>query len=218
MFLSYNIYQRFKLLSDMKDITTDLFKVKSSVKTPTAGSMLVAEPFMRESYFNHGVVSLIDYVADEGATGVVMNNRTEYMLADLLEGIDNTSQIPVFCGGPLGQDRLYFLHTLGGDIIPNARRYAPGIYVGGDFDAIISYVNSGYPIDGAVRFFIGYSNWAEGQLERELRQESWVLAPSPGQASELLSDVGDRYWHRAVRSLGPAYRAWSLLPRNVIVN
>ena len=40
----------------MKDITTDLFKVKSSVKTPTAGSMLVAEPFMRESYFNHGVV------------------------------------------------------------------------------------------------------------------------------------------------------------------
>ena len=33
----------------MKDITTDLFKVKSSVKTPTAGSMLVAVPFMRES-------------------------------------------------------------------------------------------------------------------------------------------------------------------------
>lgn len=80
MFLSYNIYQRFKLLSDMKDITTDLFKVKSSVKTPTAGSMLVAEPFMRESYFNHGVVSLIDYVADEGATGVVMNNRTDICL------------------------------------------------------------------------------------------------------------------------------------------
>lgn len=109
----------------MKDITTNLFRVKSPSQAPTAGGLLVAEPFMREGYFNHGVVSLIDYVPDEGATGVVMNNRTEYLLGELLEGIETKARIPVFCGGPLGQDRLYFLHTLGSDIIPNARSYAP---------------------------------------------------------------------------------------------
>ena len=202
----------------MKDITTNLFKIKSTSKIPMAGGMLVAEPFMREGYFNHGVVSLIDYVPDEGATGVVMNNRTEYSLDELLDGVNSQNRIPVFCGGPLGQDRLYFIHTLGSDIIPQARRYAPGIYVGGDFDAIISYVNSGYPLEGAVRFFIGYSNWVEGQLERELRQESWVLATPPADPTDMLRSAGDSYWHRAVRSLGPAYRSWTLLPRNVSVN
>ena len=90
----------------MKDITTNLFRVKSPSQTPTAGGLLVAEPFMREGYFNHGVVSLIDYVPDEGATGVVMNNRTEYLLGELLEGIETQARIPVFCGGPLGQDGL----------------------------------------------------------------------------------------------------------------
>ena len=80
----------------MKDITTNLFQVKSPSQTPTAGGLLVAEPFMREGYFNHGVVSLIDYVPDEGATGVVMNNRTEYLLGELLEGIETQARIPVF--------------------------------------------------------------------------------------------------------------------------
>ncbi len=32
----------------MKDITTNLFRVKSPSQTPTAGGLLVAEPFMRE--------------------------------------------------------------------------------------------------------------------------------------------------------------------------
>lgn len=202
----------------MKDITTNIFRVRSTAQRPTVGGLLVAEPFMREGYFNHGVVSLIDYVPDEGATGVVMNNRTEYMLDELLEGVTTEERIPVFCGGPLGQDRLYFIHTLGPDIVSKARRYAPGLYVGGDFDAIISYINAGYATEGAVRFFVGYSNWAEGQLERELRSDKWAQAPSPANVSDLLRTAGDAYWHRAVRSLGSSYRSWNLLPRNLSAN
>lgn len=202
----------------MKDITTNLFRVKSQIQTPSVGGLLVAEPFLRESYFNHGVVSLIDYIPGEGATGVVMNNRTEYQLSELLEGIEHRQDIPVFCGGPLGQDRLYFLHTLGSEIVPEARKYSSGFYVGGNFDAITSYVNAGYPVEGYVRFFIGYSNWSEGQLEKEIRQESWALAPAPESPNDLLQSAGDRYWHRTVRSLGPAYRSWTLMPRNVSAN
>lgn len=202
----------------MKDITTNLFKVKSPAHRPTCGGLLIAEPFMKESYFNHGVVSIIDYIPDEGATGVVMNNRTEYMLDELLDGIHTDADIPVFCGGPLGQDRLYFIHTLGPDIIPQARAYAPGLFVGGEFDAIIAYINAGYPTEGNVRFFVGYSNWVEGQLEREIEQESWAQAPMPVPPSELLRNAGDSYWHRRVASLGSAYRSWTLIPRNVTNN
>lgn len=202
----------------MKDITTNLFRVKNYTDKPACGALLVAEPFLKESYFNHGVVSLIDYIPSEGATGVVMNNNTDYKLGELLDGVDPELDIPVFCGGPVGQDRLFFIHTLGPDIIPQARQYAPGLYVGGDFDTIINYVNAGYPTEGVVRFFIGYCNWVEGQLERELREETWAMAPAPSSASDLLQDVADPYWHRTVRSMGSRYRSWSLMPRNTSAN
>ncbi len=191
----------------MKDITTNLFRVKSSSQPPAVGGLLVAEPFIHESYFNHGVVSLIDYVPDEGATGVVMNNRTEYQLNELLEGIETRIQIPVFCGGPLGQDRLYFLHTLGSEIIPNARRYAPGIYIGGDFDAIISYVNAGYPVDGAVRVF--YRLQQLGRRAARTRNTPGKLGHSP--ATRMCIRPAS---YRRRQLLAPhSSVAWSGLPR-----
>ncbi len=125
----------------------------------------MAEPFLKDNYFSHGVVSLIDYLPEEGATGIVMNNCTDYMLSDLLEGTQPEVDLRVFCGGPLGLDRLYFVHTLGSDIVPGAREYSPGLYVGGDFDAVLDYINCGFDTNGIIRFFIGYSNWAPGQLD-----------------------------------------------------
>lgn len=202
----------------MNDLNTHFFKVSGTKLMPCAGHVLIAEPFLSDDCFNHGVVSLIDYLPEEGTTGVVLNNRTEYMLPELLDGIDPAVSIPVFCGGPLGQDRLYFIHTLGSDVIPNARRYTGGLYIGGDFDSAIKYVNQGYPTEGCIRFFIGYSSWAEGQLEREIMDERWVNMLYPPSPEEILTGAGDRFWHRFVGYLGDSYRAWNLLPRNAVCN
>ncbi|MBD5220455.1 MAG: YqgE/AlgH family protein [Muribaculaceae bacterium] len=202
----------------MKDITTTLFRVPAYGISPVGGSMLVAEPFTDERYYFHGVVSVIDYLAGEGATGVVMNNLTDYTLPELLDGVNADIKVPVYCGGPSGQDRIFFIHTLGSDIIPGAREYAPGLYVGGDFDAIVNYINSGYPVDGVVRFFIGYCSWCEGELEREIAHDSWALAPDGLAPEDALTGGSDRYWHRLVRSLGPRYRSWQLIPRNADYN
>lgn len=198
----------------MKDLATTLFKVSTDKSLPCCGGLLIAQPFLQESYFCHSVVSIIDYLATEGATGVVMNNRTGYTLDKLLDGIRPGSEVPVYCGGPLGQNRLYFIHNLGAGIVPHARLYSPGLYVGGDFEAIISYINAGYPAEGSVRFFIGYSSWSEGMLEREINEGSWVQAPLPQSYDTLLTLSGDAYWHRAVRSLGDTYRSWRLLPQD----
>ncbi|MDE6526707.1 MAG: YqgE/AlgH family protein [Muribaculaceae bacterium] len=202
----------------MKDIASILFKISGTKETPAAGSVLLAEPFLKDTFFTHGVMSVIDYMPEEGATGVILNNRSEYRLADLLEGITADEAIPVFCGGPTGQDRLYFIHTLGPDIIADARPYANGLYVGGNFDDAVNYVNDGYATDGAIRFFLGYCNWVEGQLEREIRKDTWVGLTRRPNPEDLLTGAGDAYWHRMVRTLGPDYRSWSLLPRNAVCN
>ena len=198
----------------MKNLANGLFHVVAiDERAPRCGGLLVAEPFLKESYFNHGVISIIEYASDEGATGVVMNNRTEYMLSELLDGVSPEADQPVYCGGPLGLDRLYFIHTLGPDVIPDGRPIGNGLYVGGDFDSVIEYINSGYPADGNIRFFIGYSSWGAGQLEREIREGTCAQAPLPSEPQKLLEGNADPYWHRNVRALGEAYRPWQLLPR-----
>ena len=201
----------------MKDITTNIFNVTTVKGDVRQGALLVAEPFLSEPYFNHGVLSLVDYSPEEGAMGVVMNYRTANMLSDVLDGISPQFDAPVYCGGPLGQDRLFFIHTLGSDIISDAREYTTGLFVGVDFSAIIDYVNSGYTLDGVLRFFVGYSGWSRGQLEDELAGDVWALTDFDN-PHELLHGNGDPYWHRCVRHMGEPYRSWQLLPRNIHAN
>ena len=184
---------------------------------PAPGAFLVSEPFLREEYFNHSVIALVEYEPGGEAMGVVLNNESEYTLQELIEGVETQEPIPVYCGGPVGNDRLFFIHTLG-DVIPETQPLGNGLWVGGNFDAILSIVNDGYKLDGSIRFFLGYSGWSNGQLEDELSRNVWVVAPRLEEASEMLSGDGDAYWHRAVRSLGPSFRGWLYHPRNPMVN
>lgn len=206
----------------MKDLCSTLFDVRTSAvaSAPAPGRLLVSEPFLEEDCFSHSVATLLDYEPRGGAMGVVLNHRTPSLLADVLDSDAGVRvDVPVYCGGPLALDRLYFLHTLGSDIVPGSRpSYADGLYVGGDFDAMIDYINSGYTIDGCVRFFVGYSSWEAGQLESEIAEGTWAVSESPALASELLCGAGDAFWHRRVRALGSAYRAWRLVPRVSCVN
>lgn len=198
---------------------SDLFRFETRNGEVRQGDLLVAEPFLDEAYFTRAVVALIDYDNAGGeATGVVLNNRAACSLADLLGQVSKDVDVPVYVGGPLGHDRLYFIHTLGADVISDARLFAPGIYIGGDFDSIVDYVNSGYTVDGAVRFFIGYSGWAKGQLDDELKNDVWAVSGMPQQPGVMLAGQGEELWRRAVGLLGNAYRPWLLVPRNVDSN
>lgn len=203
----------------MKDLSTSILKIRTVRPSAIApGSLLVAEPFLTEEYFNHGVVTLVDYSAEEGALGLVMNNPTGHMLDEFIEGVSEQSKVPVFCGGPVGPDRMVFMHTLGETVFEGAQEFAPGLYLGGDFDSAVDYVNSGYPLDGVIRFFIGYSGWGTGQLNDEIDNDTWAVTDAPAKLSMLLSGSDDAYWHRFVRHMGEPYRAWRFFPREVNAN
>lgn len=196
-----------------------IFNLKT-IKLPVhEGDLLIAQPFLDEDWFSRAVISVIDYDRKNGATGVVLNNLMTYTLGEVLDGVaPGAHDIPVFCGGPVSQDRLYFIHTLGTQIFAGAREYAPGLYIGGDFDSAMQYVNEGYPVDGCLRFFVGYSGWSPGQLEQEMRDDTWAISPVIGEPADLLRGEGDPYWHRIVRQMGTAYRSWQLLPRDLHAN
>lgn len=201
----------------MKTLNSELFNIDLPKEKPGVGSLLVAEPFLRESYFNHAVICLIDYEDGEVSMGLVMNKSTSYCLSDLVSSVSREEPIPVYCGGPMSRDRLYFIHTLG-DIIPGARSISDtGLYIGGDFNSLINYVNAGYPIEGNVRFYLGYSGWDAGQLDDELSKNVWAVAPIADDA-DALTGSDDGYWHGAVRRLGSDYRWWRYHPQHPYFN
>lgn len=198
------------------DLRHLLFDFDFPTGKPRTGALLVSEPFLREAYFSHSVILLIEHDARANAMGIVLNKSTNYTIGQVIPGVDDDVDVPLFCGGPMSLDRLYFLHTLDA-LIPGGREVIPGLWIGGDFEAMTDYVNSRYPTEGRIRFFVGYSGWDPMQLEGELRKKVWTVAPPPA-PPKLLTGDDDAYWHRIVHSLGPEYRGWMYHPENPRAN
>lgn len=198
----------------MLDYDRLIFNIDIDTPTPRPGKLMVAEPFMTDDYFRHSVVCMVECGPDVNAMGIVLNHSTGYTLQELVSEITVEEPVPVFCGGPLSCDRLYYLHTLGPRLIPGSLAVAPGLYIGGDFEAMIEYVNEGFPIEGTVRFFVGYSGWSHEQLEAELSQNTWKVTNIHTPAGLELTGSDDAYWHRHVRAMGSAFRGWRYHPRN----
>ena len=197
---------------DMPDLESSIFKINHPTSSPAIGSLLVAEPFLREEYFNHAVISLIEYERGKSAMGLVLNKATGYTLGEAIEGIQEEVDIPIYCGGPLSCDRLFYLHSLG-DEFDGARQIADGLFIGGDFEQVKNYVNMGLDTEGKIRFFVGYSGWDRFQLEEEIEKHVWAVAPKPVN-SEILHEDGDSFWYHIVRMLGKPYRNWLYHPVN----
>ncbi len=200
----------------MDDLIGDIFSVKRHQPDPMAGDLLVAAPFIGGGCFNHALVCIIEHSADSGTMGLVVNKESGYTLGELVEGIDVNEEVPVFVGGPVHDDRLYYMHTLG-SAIPDSVEVADGLYVGGDFEAVKSYVAAGCPVAGCMRFFVGYSGWTSGQLRQELDNRDWVVAKMLD-VGEVLVANGEVAWRTQVSMLGEDYRLWLNCPVNVRLN
>lgn len=198
------------------NIDSTLFNIDIPSAYPSEGKLLVAEPMLHGDIFSHSVVCLIDYESQKPSMGLIMNYATGYKLGELTDIVDESVEIPLFCGGPVENERLFYMHTLG-DLFPGARQIASGLWIGGDFETVINYIRNGYPTEGMIRFFAGYSGWDPGQLNEEMKAHTWAVA-KPMDPEEMLTGQGDAYWHRAVKSLGPNYKWWRMHPMLPFVN
>lgn len=183
---------------------------------PRRGSLLIADPLMDNIYFRRSVVMILDVNPGEGHLGLALNKRTRLTLHDLMCGWERGKEIPVYCGGPVDLGRLFLLHTLG-DRITNATEIIPGIYVGGDMEEILSYIENGGKTEGHLRFFLGYSGWSEGQLDSEIACHSWAL-DYPENGTHLLESSENPYWRREVSRLGERFRSWLMIPQDPSYN
>lgn len=181
---------------------------------PAKGHLLVAEPaIIGDVSFNRSVVLLAE-CNESGSVGFILNKPLRNRLCDFVPEIN--SKLPVFNGGPVEQDNLYFIHCIP-DIIPNSIEISNGIYWGGDFNAIIDLLKEDKLKKDQIRFFLGYSGWESNQLEQELEVNSWVVVPNT-YSNRIIGKTNINFWKEKMIEFGGDYLLWSNAPENPSFN
>ncbi|MEP6736501.1 MAG: YqgE/AlgH family protein [Chryseolinea sp.] len=184
----------------------EFFKYKNKLK-PEKGRLLISEPYLPDPNFERTVVLLCEH-NDEGSFGFVVNKPSIIKINEVMEDIRNVGE-PVFVGGPVQQDTLHFLHR--NTNIEKAVKIRDEIYWGGDFESLLVNLDTSVIRSGDVRFYLGYSGWASGQLELELQEDSWIVCDFVN--DELLFDTDPAVvWKKALESMGGRFSVYSNYP------
>jgi putative transcriptional regulator len=191
----------------------DLFAILPEDKIPEKGKILISEPFLPDTFFNRSIVYLTDHTA-EGSVGFILNKKIDLTVDGSIEGFDGWHD-NLNMGGPVAPDTIHYLHNLG-DLIPKSVLVEGNIYWGGDIDVIRTLIKSGKIKQSQIRFFLGYSGWSAGQLERELKENSWVIATV--KSDIIMNNRGNDTWKKVLRSLKNKYRMWAEFPDSPDMN
>ena len=164
--------------------------------------------------FSQTVVFMVEH-NEEGAFGLVVNRKSHLTVADIIPELDNSlgAERPVYVGGPVQQELVSALHShLPEGPSTTCREIVPGIFFEPGFRQLQRYfepeiwesIPEPRPI---IHTFLGYSGWAPGQLEEEMRSGSWVtLQGKPGIAFHPNPEAG---WRDALRAKGGIYKIFA---------
>ncbi len=191
----------------------DLFAILPEDKIPEKGKILISEPFLPDTFFNRSIVYLTDHTP-QGSVGFILNKKLDLQVSAAIEGFEGWNE-NLSMGGPVAPDTLHYLHNLG-DVIPKSVLVHGNIFWGGDIDAIRELIKAGKINKSQIRFFLGYSGWSAGQLERELKENSWVIAKV--NSNIVLNSKGDDIWKNVLRSFKNKYRMWADFPDSPEMN
>ena len=191
----------------------DLFTILPEDKIPDKGKILISEPFLPDTFFNRSIVYLTDH-SPQGSVGFILNKKLEINISSAIAGFEGWDE-NLNMGGPVAPDTLHYIHRLG-DIVPKSVLIEDNIYWGGDIDAIRELIAERKIDNSQIRFFLGYSGWSAGQLERELKEDSWIIARV--KSDIVMNNRGDDTWKRILRSFKNKYRIWADFPDSPEMN
>lgn len=163
---------------------------------------LIAMPQLADPNFFHSVTYICEHNAD-GSMGLIINRPTEMTVADIFNHLaiethdDASAKQPVYFGGPVQQERGFVLHT-------PSKNWNGTLFVSDDIavtassDILADMAHAKGPKKTLVA--LGYAGWGPGQLEEEIRQNSWLSAPA---TPEIIFDLPfDKRWAAAATLLG----------------
>ena len=180
----------------------------SPTKTPLqAGKLLVATPLTGDIFFDRSVILLIEH-NEGGSFGIILNKNLPITLKDLFPDTHN-EHIPIFWGGPVDANVLFFLHSYG-NLLKDSIHIDGNIYYGASVPDLLDSIKKELLDESLIRFYLGYSGWTGGQLEDEINRKLWVVADCD--EKNLFAINNKSYWNTVVENLGSDFSSWLNIP------
>ena len=190
-----------------------------SAPTNHTHHFLIAMPGLEDGMFTKSVVYLCEH-GPRGALGLIINKPAELKMGALFGKVDLQLQRAdlvnqaVFQGGPVHEERGFVLHepVFTDQDRPEASLYASTMVIPGGLEMTTSRDVLEAIATGAgprkVLVSLGYSSWGEGQLETEIKENSWLTVDAK---NSIIFDtpVAQRY-DQALALLG--LQAWMISP------
>jgi putative transcriptional regulator len=190
----------------------DFFKYANKI-LPQCGRLLLSEPYLADPNFERTTVLLTEH-NDTGSVGFILNKPSDSRVGEImgdLKSIDSR----IFIGGPVEQDTLHYIHRI--ESLEDAIEIQAGLFWGGNFDQLVSMVDTHQVLTTDVKFFLGYSGWSPGQLDEELKIESWIVSDVASEQLIFETDP-EQMWKQAMRGLGGRFTIYSNYPADPRMN
>jgi len=177
------------------------------------GQLLLDGGKLRGSFFHRTVVLICQHDSD-GAFGLVLNRSSgnkvaDALVADLAEHIKGQ---PLYLGGPVQPQALSFLHT--DTFIPDAN-VMTNVNLGHSLDGL-EEISESYSPTRQVKVFAGYAGWSPGQLDDEMKRESWLTHQAT--IDLVFNTPSQELWQSIIKQKGWQFRLLSNAPEDLSWN
>lgn len=175
------------------------------------GDVLVAEPFMKDPNFKRTVVYLTEH-NEQGSFGLVLNRPSIFSVNEMLNDFPKI-RAHMYLGGPVGLDRLNFLHAYG-ELIPNSHHVRGNIYWNGDYDALKAGILAEKILPHNIKFFVGYAGWGPEQIDDEMEENSWIVSKN----YQTIFRNAEFMWKDVLLKMGGEYKQIANYPEDPSFN
>jgi putative transcriptional regulator len=167
---------------------------------PGPGMFLVAKRALEDSHFGQSVVYLVEHGGD-GTLGLIVNRSSNVSLSEAIPDIEDklTTVHALYYGGPVGLPMILML-VRSESAAEGMAHVVDDVYISSDRRVLDEVIAAKKP-DSELRFYIGHSGWAAGQLDFELLRGDWHVVTADTDA--IFSGETDSLWNKLIERLEP---------------
>jgi putative transcriptional regulator len=167
---------------------------------PGPGMFLVAKRALDDSHFGQSVVYLVEHGGD-GTLGLIVNRLSDVSLSDVVPDIEDklATVHALYYGGPVGLPMILML-VRSESATEGMAHVVDDVYISSDRRVLDEVIAAKKP-DSELRFYIGHSGWAAGQLDFELLRGDWHVVTADTDA--IFSGETGSLWNRLIERLEP---------------
>lgn len=170
----------------------------TAIERSLAGQLLVATAEMKDPRFAESIIYLVKH-SDQGAFGLIINKPiTKGTFSEVLKGFGIQNQnvigeIDVHYGGPVSRQQGFLLHS--DEItLDSSTKMTDGFAVTADVEIVQMLALGTGPRQALL--IMGYSGWGPGQLEMEIKANSWFTISAD--KSLVFGKDAEKKWRRAM--------------------